>query len=605
MFLRRAPCRFEVIVEAKGRASIDGVFDDEKSAVERARYLLAQARFTAVRVSRVNGAGKEETVFEKSYSGGGKVTTISPVDEANVCGSVYDVYSFESRKTLLRLLRAYWDEQQVIPAEQLHRYYPLRYLEREAVLFNPAVSRLAVLQAPRLGVTVFNRQDTLLRMFVQIKELAQKGDELAAFDRALMTGGTAGLTTAVAAAIPSEERDRAITHAFAAALEQNREWRSKVGTLLRFHDPMDGESARLVDQFVAETVDGREPIRALIGYSPDLASAILSLTAALRGELDDRLPHTDEMLDLSNAVAHGTFPNTETAILNRIAGALDGTSPLTRQGKAADGKAFGVIAGKLVMADGFRGGGPIAVALTRRGKMAMGQNDRDLPFEETVVRLCAKLATAPAQIGFLLDLASTSYGRRRMSFLLEQVATLFAGVRSAEELAPAGVPAVDIRRRYEERLRAANVPKVLADALVARIAAMPDVVDPNTPRSIMSIETLDLKRKPEPRLLISFAGRRHILPEDGSELLIGRGHDCQILLDLASASRHHAKLTAAGGEFRLEDLSRNGTDVKVGVAPVRTLGKGESVRLVDRGEILIGSPGSGETVARIAWDVQG
>lgn len=603
MMLRRTASRFEVIVELKGKPSIDGVFDEEKAALERAKYLLAQARFTAVRVARVSGAGKEETIFEKAYGGGGKVTTISHIEEANLCTDVLQVYSFESRMTLLRLLRAYWDEQQVIPAEQIHRYFPLRYLEREAILFNPAVSRLATLQAPKLGVGVFERQDELLRFFARIKDLAQNAGDLAPYDKALMTGGPVALREALEAACPAEAHDRAATHAVSAMLEAQREWPAKVRTLLRLHDPDAEETVRFVDEFLAETLDGREPIRALLGYAPDLASALLSLLATLRGELDDRLPHTDELLGVSDAVAHGGFLHTERAIVNRISGALEGTNPLTRTGGAAEAAAFKAIVEKLATADGFRGGRAIAVGLVRRGKMAMATAGRDLPFEETVSRLCARLDGPPARIGFLLDLAGTPYGRKRVSFLMAQVAALFAAVGSAAELAPPGVPPSEVRRRYEQRLKTAHVPKALADALIARIATMPEQPDPNKPALTILADTLDLSRRKEPRLHLSFGGTRHTLPDSGVELLIGRGHDCQIRLELASASRHHARISVMEDGFTLEDMSRNGTEVRAEKAPARTLARGDTVPLGERGEILIGNREVGETPVSITWEV--
>ena len=272
MMSRRRDVKFEVVVEQGGKPNIDGVFDDEAAARERAGYLLRLAKFQVVRIMKVNGVGAEETIFHKASSGGGKATTISPIDEAdlstaNLCTDVLQVFSFASRTVLLRLLRGYWDEQAVIPAEQLHRYYPLRYFEREALLFNPAVMRLATLQAPLLGIRPFDRHDQILRLFAALKELAQESDALAPFDAALARGGVSGLLAATRDRAP-EERDRLVTHAFGAVLEPCRDWPSKVAAILRFHEEGDAENGRVIDEFLAETVDGREPVRALIGYAP-------------------------------------------------------------------------------------------------------------------------------------------------------------------------------------------------------------------------------------------------------------------------------------------------------------------------------------------------
>jgi Domain of unknown function (DUF4388)/FHA domain len=50
--------------------------------------------------------------------------------------------------------------------------------------------------------------------------------------------------------------------------------------------------------------------------------------------------------------------------------------------------------------------------------------------------------------------------------------------------------------------------------------------------------------------------------EDGREAVLGRGEGCEVRIDSTGASRRHAVVRAAGGEFRVSDLgSTNGTFV--------------------------------------------
>lgn len=607
MISRRREAKFEVVVEQGGRPNIDGVFPDERLAMERAKYLLSLAKYSVVRVVKVNDAGKEETVFEKAYMGGGKVTTISHIDTAACCSDVLQVYSFDSRMTLLRLFRNYFDDQAVIPAEQLHRYFPLRYFEREATLFNPGLSRLATLQAPTAGVKVFDRQDQLVKLFNEVKALAQHAEDLAPFDEALSRRGVSALLEQAAAERPPEQRDRIVTHAFSTALEPFRDWPQKLKAILRFHVEGEPEAERVVDELLCETVDGREPIKALIGYAPDLSSALLSLLATARGELDDRLPHTNELLDLSNAVAGGTLTRVRTALLNRVQGGLEGSHPLTRSGSAADARALQAIVDRLAAFDGYMGGPPMASALTKRAKMAMGTDGHDLPFEDTVTFLSGRLGGPAARIGYLLDLASSEFGRRRMSHLVQRVADIFGRVKSARELAPAGASLDDMRDGLGKRLRGAGIPRLLADQLIAKIAAIPDDERAFLPLVTTGGETVDLSapRKTGAKLVLSLGGRRHVLPDEGETLVIGRSHDCQMRLDVASASRRHAVIDVRGGDFVLSDHSRNGTRVLPAGGEGQTLTNGESLPLKGRGEIVIGSSQAGETPARIAFEVRG
>jgi hypothetical protein len=600
----RRNVRFEVVVEQGGKPNIDGVFDDEKAATERAGYLLRLAKFPVVRVVKVNGVGKEETIFQKSSAGGSKLTTISTINEANLCVDVLQIFSFESRMTLLRLLRGYWDDQGVIPTEQLHRYFPLRYFEREALLFNPAITRLAALQAPMLGIKPTERYDQIMRMFAALKELAQQSDSLAPYDQALARGGISGL---LAASIdrPVEERDRIITHAFGSMLEPHREWGAKVQAVLRLHQEGDAENTRLVDEFLAEIVDGREPIRALIGYSPDLASALMSLQATLRGDLDDRLPNTDALLALSNAVGGGGFRNVQTALLNRLCGGIEGLTPLTRTG--SDAKAFQAIVDGMIVFDGFMGGPAMAEALTKRGKVALGAGGMDLPFEDTVLRLSSRLGSAAARLGFFLDLATSDFGRRKVSFLIQRVADEFNQVKSAAELAAPGVPLSEVRDGLGRRLRAAGIPRALADGLIAKIATIPDeqrVLTVSTaPRQM---ETIDVRGAPRaaPRIIVTHQGKAITLPDQGAEVVIGRAAECGIILDHASASRRHVTIRLRDGGCEVEDLSRNGTRLMLGNGESRLLKQGEIIPLSGRGEIIIGSLDLGERPARIGWEVK-
>ncbi|WP_244439472.1 FHA domain-containing protein [Azospirillum baldaniorum] len=106
------------------------------------------------------------------------------------------------------------------------------------------------------------------------------------------------------------------------------------------------------------------------------------------------------------------------------------------------------------------------------------------------------------------------------------------------------------------------------------------------------------------RLVLFWRGQTRAIPEDGTQLVIGRSSQCQFVLDIASASRRHAAVSRQDGVFVVEDLSRNGTQIAVpGVAEPRRLKAGEPLPLPPRGEIVIGSTELGEEPARIAWEI--
>ena len=121
MFSWKKNARFEVVVDQSGYSSIDGIFDDDRQAKERATYLLSLAKYNRVQVVQV-GKHTQTVIFERaSQTGGGtEVIGITPIDEAHLCTDVLDVYSYPSRMTLLRLTRRYADRQIAVPSETLH-----------------------------------------------------------------------------------------------------------------------------------------------------------------------------------------------------------------------------------------------------------------------------------------------------------------------------------------------------------------------------------------------------------------------------------------------------------------------------------------------------
>jgi hypothetical protein len=600
--------RFEVQTEVNGRSNIDGVFDTEAMAMERAQDLLAQARFSAVRVVKLSRWGSEEPLFEKLYRGGGKVTTISHIDDSNVCTDVLQVFSFESRMTLLRLFRKYCDDQSVIPAEQLHQYFPLRYFEREAMLFNSGLNRLAALQAPKMGLKPTDRMDQLIRMFGKLKEMAQAGDALAPFDQILPTRGLSALLTEIKDKRPPEEADRIVTHAYASYLEEQRDWPQKIAAIVRTFEHGAPESERVVDELLAEAIDGRAPVRALIGYAPDLGSALLSLLATGRGELDDRLPMTEPLMAVNNIVGR-TMKNVQAALLRRIIGGVEGNHPLTRVGGDGERRMFQTLLDRLAALDGYLGGPDMASALSRRAKTTFRSNSgQDLSFEETVRRLQSALPGPAARIGYLLDLAASEFGQRKLSYLVAEVSNIFQNAHM-RDLAPVGMTVREAREGLGNRLRRAGIPRALADALIARMEQLPDDEAARASSLLAPDEagTLDLSSRTGPgwmRLVLVCNDHTYIVPDDGPQMMVGRGSACQIQAANITASRQHATLLFTGSGFTISDSSTNGTVVAADGQEPRALAKGDSMSLEGRGTIFIGTAQGIDQPTRISFEVK-
>jgi hypothetical protein len=475
MFSWKKHARFEVVVDQGGHSSIDGIFEDDRQATERATYLLSLAKYSRVQVLQV-GKHTQTVIFERaSQSAGTEVVGITAIEEAHFCADVLDIYGFPSRMTLLRLTRRYVDRQVSIPSETLHDWIALRTIERDGMLLNSGITRLAKIQSKNVASLVPERERELGALWMRLKQLAQTSDTLAPYGKVLVQSGVSALRERIADTCAPAEHDRVMSYAFGRFLEGHRDWGAKTRSLLGILEDTDSDpdGIAVTDQFLAETIDGRDPIKVLIGYAPDLGSALLALLATLNGRLDDRLPFTPVLMDLSNALARWHLPEVEAALLHRIRAGLDGHHPLSRDGARCEAIAFHRIAAGLASFSGFRGGPELSVALTRRAKTALRFGESDLPFETAVQQLCGSLNGSGAQIGFLLDLAETDMGRQKGVFLFGSLSRIFSHLRSARDLAPAHVPIDDVRRELGGRLRRAGIPRDLADQLMYKIASLP------------------------------------------------------------------------------------------------------------------------------------
>lgn len=88
---------------------------------------------------------------------------------------------------------------------------------------------------------------------------------------------------------------------------------------------------------------------------------------------------------------------------------------------------------------------------------------------------------------------------------------------------------------------------------------------------------------PESELSLTFAdgecaGRTSmVLPRQST--LVGRGEECDIVLDGETVSRHHCKITRSGSRFLIQDSSRNGTFVNGERIEQAQLKHGDQIRV--------------------------
>lgn len=642
---------YEVIIEIAGKPEIEGIYTEEKDALSRAEYLLKLAKYTGVKVNKVSGRGESKVIFDKLCSSGGGGSTVSEIVDAFVCTSLSDVYCFESRRTLLRLLRNYFDQQLMIPLELLHNYTSLRYLERDALLFNQGGHRLAAVQARKLKIRAEERHDFLLKLFRELLEVTKNPEHLKPYAETLSVKGLSCLIREVTEKEAPADHNRIISYAVVHHISEFRDWNRKLtAACALFEEDQSEDAAAWLDELLAEIIDGNEAVKAAIGYAPDLISALMSLRATVEGAWDDRLPGTDALQKLSDVMAHKELPRVKAALLNRIANALDGKTPLTKLDRAANAEAFKRLLTALQEFGGFMGGVPMTAAITRRAKIVLNRGNEDLSFENTVGILLAFLPSPAARIGYLLDLMSSEMGRKKAALLAGQIAELFNKIRTIYDFAPDVGDSMSqdaVREDFRRRLYGAGIPRRLADGLMRRLeqlstsaAMLPELrsqaplqLQPPRPVRVQAAPASALRMVPPPprspapspssppppprpapsrptsvapagtvetalapasdslgTLVLTHRGTRIVVTPDDTPFVIGRSSSCQLAVEWGTASRSHAEIKVVGDDFVLIDHSKNGTFLAGRDRPELVLANSSEV-LTGQGTITIGRIG--------------
>lgn len=616
---------FEVVIENQGRPQIDGVFDAEAAARERASYLLSQAKFGSVKVVKVDARGASVVVFEKHYRGGGKAVGVGNLEDAPICDTALDVFGFPARRALGRVMRPWCDEQTMPPLEALHKPIQLRQIEREDVLFNQMINRVASVQAKKYRMTAEERADHLRRLYLAVFNMAKAAEtDLAYWGLLIRREGFSAVARQATEDLPEAERARAVTYALAQWIEHSRAWPQKLDALTElFTNDMSAEAVSYLDEAIAEILDSSNAIRAILGYEPDLGSALIALGNLAKGSFDERHGRSPAFERLSWQIDRWGLPLCRGALLSRIARTLDGTTPLTKTGKVSDAQTFRKLLGLIREVGGFKGGPAMCAAVTRRAQTAFGGDYEDLPVEEAVGMVADGMPDAAARIGYLLDLLGSEFGHRRATHLTKQLANIFTRMTSIRDLF-AGQPdawkSTAVRDGFRDRLYNGGIRRDLADMLLRRIellaqadeasaaappkaadaAARPVVtqgVDPDVVKTVCyQIEVLsDVPRSKGPQLLLYYQGSEIACGVDVGDFVLGRSSECNLKVAAKTASRRHAVVRSRQGEFVLVDLSRNGTYVRTGGQKPKVL-HSSTTTLTGSGSIYLGADPNGEDV---------
>ncbi len=433
--LLRSNVIFEIRTEVKGSNHIDGIYKDQKEALARANILIGQAKFEAIRVFAVDPSLREKMIFEKLSTVSEAPIRIIPVDEVVSLPSSSDLYSFRFRLMLGRILRNYLDRENISVIELLHDRGRLTRLTRDHKIYSQVVSQLKrILTSPSND----GKPDDGLAERLLADVLAQTKDTdacLPAFT-ALDTGGVPGLLRFLET-VPDGKRSMMLTFALAKRLYSASAWAGKIDAVTTlFTDGAPPPAIQLVDEALAELLDGAAAVKEIMGAAADLSEVLGVLVGLLGIDLKLAAPRSaSTLIRIRNILRIQRMPATEEIILRRVLKSVDGTARLTNFGRDAEATVLRRLVAGLCEPGGCRGGSTMAIALVKRARSVLGSDVEDLPFDAATNELCELLANKATVISFLIAVkGAPGVTEGQAAFLLKKLAEIFLQTRSLGDL---------------------------------------------------------------------------------------------------------------------------------------------------------------------------
>ena len=459
-----------------------------------ARALAGSGNCDGTRVVEDRGAAlKEKVIFEQEGRRREPVITISPIEESPICNKVSEFYAFEARATTGRLLRHYLNHKRVSAFELIHGYYSLRELERMEDLLNHAIQRVANIQARVSGGKPLDRVDRLYGVVARIIKCAKDAPDVRDYVETIKSDGLAVAWEDITKKTPEKQSHFVRCLALASVMSGSGDWVTKVQTLLELFDLQGNDEANaLLDEVIAEILDGAEAITEILGSQRDLGRALLTLAQLATGRFKagGRGLQGEVVKRLNDLLGDKHLPTTKRTLLGRVASGLRGIQPLSKEGPAADRTIFKQIVKAVAGLGGLKGGPVVSDAITRRGRMVLGKGPLDLPPQEAVDKILKMLPMRAVRLGYLLDLGASEFADKYRDVVLKSLARVVEELQTIHDLVPESEShhLIDAATELHQRLGFGTLPKEVSDLIAKRLARLteedPDLtidVEPEAP----------------------------------------------------------------------------------------------------------------------------
>jgi hypothetical protein len=434
---------FEIQALQGKRWTLLTVHDTESAAKREAEAVIkAKREYDAVRVMRMwmraDGLEGEKQVFIQNQEGGPVNATISNIEEAPWCASIEEVYGPDSRRMLGRLLRKYLDTVYLTPTELLYNYRAIRRIEEHDTLLPSATDKVANLQVKAKGappnLDSRLRREELYRMVDQVMGRARQWSDdyrVPSFDGEDL----AVLEKKIEEVAQPDERHPMLMAALCLYLAQGRSWDVKLEKILDLLKPGLPERLQaILDEILAEVLDGATVIQDLLGAQPGLGAALVAIVRLASGKMAEHGREPAGLLGRLDALfARAVMPACRATLYDRVKRQLATGRRLAPEGED-EGQAFAALV--VALHDGTGGfpeGVPMLDALMDRAGRVYAEPDMPPEPKKTLDSMMRLIAEARARIRFLTNLAVTVFGQKNLDVLVNRLGNAVLGLKALEE----------------------------------------------------------------------------------------------------------------------------------------------------------------------------
>ncbi len=465
--------RYEVHVNDGGRWTVFTDASTRGRAIKEAQALLGNGKFDAAKVTEDRGQTREILVWQKEAQRVQKAETITPVEDAPVCEKLDDFYVFEARITAGRLLRQFMDTRAITPLEFFHDTGLIREFTRNDDMKLQAMQCIAGILARKTKKKPVEMMDFLENIADEMTKRAQALDDLDRYSGTL-DGGIGASVAEIAKMVGPGERDVALRGVLARRLRKSRDWEGKLIAMLDLADKSTGQDGfALIDEAIAEILDGSEAVQELLGYRRNLATALEVMIQVVTGAHRQGGDDAPTVLSrLSATIERGQLPRARASLTDRVIRTLSSLAPLTKGDRRVQQGAFRTLAQQLIGSTMFVNSGALCVAATLRAKSVMKDEFADESTDEAIQVMIALLPTFATKLGYLLDLHGTDFGARSQEHIISCLADLLASITSVAQIEERGASNERIVRAaagIRDRLLATTLPQEWRQRFAKRI----------------------------------------------------------------------------------------------------------------------------------------